>query len=102
MTAVPGPRGRALTSIVPCPPGWYARWQFGEHRTVSYPVVVWGLAQTPGEGQGKVVGVDAGGQWPGGDDERPGAAFVRYIFQPFDAGVPDDVFNPVQSPTDPK
>jgi hypothetical protein len=58
------------------------------------------LAKSVDDGQAKVVGVDAAGLWPGGDEERPGASFVRYIFQAVESGVPDDVFNPVQSPTE--
>jgi len=45
-----------------------------------------------------VVGVDAGGRYPGGADNEPGWDFLRYVFQPVDAGQPDDTFNPVKPP----
>jgi hypothetical protein len=92
---------KILASIVPCPPGWYARWRFGPDRTISYPVTVWAMAQDTTSDRTSVVGVDTNGLWPGGDAERPGGEFLRYIFQPHDAGQPDDLFNPVQSPSEP-
>jgi hypothetical protein len=43
-----------------------------------------------------VVGVDAGGQWPGGADNDSSADFIRYVYQAPEDGRPDDLFNPVQ------
>ncbi|MGI5241828.1 hypothetical protein [Dactylosporangium sp. CA-139066] len=92
---------KTLGSIVPSPPGWYARWRFGPTHTVSYPITVWALARDNTSDRTSVVGVDTNGLWPGGADERPGGEFVRYIYQPVEAALPDDVFNPVQSPSEP-
>jgi hypothetical protein len=47
-----------------------------------------------------VVGVDAGGQWPGGADNDFDADFVRYIYQAPGEGRPEDVFNPVDPATE--
>ncbi|MFG2043426.1 hypothetical protein [Dactylosporangium sp. NPDC048998] len=91
---------KSLTSIIAAPPGWYARWRFGTHNTVSYPITTWALARDTGSEHTVVVGVDTNGMWPGGDDERPGGEFLRYIYEPVEAGTPDDVFNPVKSPAD--
>jgi hypothetical protein len=85
-----------IVDIVAAPPGWFARWRFGPDITRSYPVTVWAMVQDEGTGRRHVVGVDAGGQWPGGTDNEPGADFLRYVFQPVGAGAPDDAFNPVQ------
>ena len=49
-----------------------------------------------GNRSAQVVGIDAGGQWPGGADNDPGADFIRYVYQAPEAGEPADVFNPVQ------
>jgi hypothetical protein len=92
---------KILTSIVPCPPGWYARWRFGATNTKSYPVTVWALTRDTTSERTSVVGVDTNGLWPGGDEVRPGGEFVRYVYQPVGDGQPDDVFNPVQSPSEP-
>jgi hypothetical protein len=88
---------KRIVEIVPASPGWYARWRFTPERTLSYPVTVWALVEDAGPSTRQVVGVDAGGQWPGGADNIAGADFVRYIYQEPDSGLPDDVFNPVQA-----
>ena len=94
---------KKIVDIVPAPPGWYARWRFTAERTLSYPVTVWALVEDAGSStRHVVVGVDAGGQWPGGVDNDPGADFVQYLFQAPDEGQPDDVFNPVRSTTESK
>ena len=85
-----------IVEIVPAVPGWYARWRFTPERTLAYPVTVWALVEDAGPSTRQVVGVDAGGQWPGGADNIAGADFVRYVYQAPDAGPPEDVFNPVQ------
>ncbi len=59
----------------------------------------WAMVEDDGSHRRNVVGVDAGGQWPGGDDNEPGWDFVRYVYEPLDAGQPDDLFNPIKSPT---
>ena len=95
-----------IVEIVPAPPGWYARWRFSPEHTLSYPVTVWALVEDDGAPVAgvagatgrQVVGVDAGGQWPGAVDNEPGADFVRYLFQPPEEGEPADVFNPVDAP----
>lgn len=93
---------KRIVEVVSAAPGWYSRWRFSPEHTLSYPVTVWALIEdtVAAPGTRAVVGVDSAGQWPGGDDNEPGTAFVRYIFQPVDAGQPDDVFNPVQSPAE--
>lgn len=63
---------------------------------MSYPVSVWALVEDAGPSTRQVVGIDAGGQWPGGADNDPGADFIRRIYQAPEAGEPADVFNPVQ------
>ena len=59
---------KRIVEIVPASPGWYARWRFTPERTLSYPVTVWALVEDAGPSTRQVVGVDAGGQWPGGAD----------------------------------
>ena len=90
---------KTIVDIVPAPPGWFARWRFAPDITRSYPVAVWAMVEDDDTGRHQVVGVDAGGQWPGGTENEPGADFLRYIFQPVGADAPDDAFNPVQSPS---
>lgn len=82
---------KTLVEIVPARPGWYARWRITPEATCSYPVTVWALLEETDETSREVIGVDSAGQWPGSDDNDPGGEFVRYLFQPPDAGVPDDV-----------
>jgi hypothetical protein len=89
-------RVKRIVNIVPASPGWYARWRFTAERTLSYPVTVWALVEDAGPSTQQVVGVDAGGQWPGGADNIADAEFVRYIYQEPGSGAPNDVFNPVQ------
>jgi hypothetical protein len=92
---------RRIVDIVPAHPGWYARWRFTAERTLSYPVTVWALVEDDGASTpGVVVGVDAGGQWPGGADNDFDADFVRYIYQAPGEGRPEDVFNPVDPATE--
>ena len=86
-----------IVEIVPASPGWYVRWRFAPEVTRSYPVAVWALLEEDTTGARQVAGVDATGQWPGGTENEPDADFLRYIFQPPELGVPDDVSNPVQS-----
>ncbi len=87
-----------IVEIVPASPGWYARWRLTPKDTLAYPVTVWALVEDPDGANRQVVGVDAGGQYPGGADNEPGWDFLRYVFQPVDAGQPDDAFNPVKPP----
>jgi hypothetical protein len=89
-----------IVSIVPAEPGWYARWRLTPEHTRAYPVTVWALVEDEATHRRNVVGVDAGGQWPGGFDTEPGWDFLRYVFEPVDAGQPDDVFNPIKSPSE--
>jgi len=64
---------------------------------MSYPVTVWARVEDAGRGtRHVVVGIDAGGQWPGGADNDPGADFIRYIYLAPADGQPEDLFNPVQ------
>ena len=92
---------KRIVDIVPATPGWYARWRFTPERTLSYPVTVWALVEDAGPStRHVVVGVDAGGQWPGGVDNDPGADFIRYVYQGPDEGQPEDVFNPVHPATE--
>jgi len=73
---------KRIVDIVPASPGWYARWRFTAERTVSHPVTVWALVEDAGPStRHVVVGVDAGGQWPGGVDNDSGADFIRYVYQ---------------------
>lgn len=69
--------------------------QSGTHDAV--PVPVWARVEDAGPSTRQVVGIDAGGQWPGGVDNDPGADFIRYIYLAPEAGQPGDMFNPVQS-----
>jgi hypothetical protein len=87
-----------IISIVPAEPGWYARWRLTPEHTRAFPVTVWALVEDDGTLNRQVVGVDAGGQWPGGYDNEPGWDFVRYVFATVDGEQPDDVFNPIKSP----
>lgn len=65
----------------------------GAALTVSYPLTVWALVEDAGRStRHLVVGVDAGGQWPGGVDNDPGADFIRYIYQAPEDGHPEDLF----------
>jgi len=48
---------------------------------MSYPVSVWALIEDAGPSTRQVVGIDAGGQWPGCADNDPRADFIRYIDQ---------------------
>lgn len=89
---------KRVMEIVPAPPGWYSRWRLTPENTRTYPVTVWAVVEDDDNHQRSVVGIDSFGQWPGGYDNEPGWDFLRYIFQPVDAGQPDDVFNPVKSP----
>nr|WP_205863494.1 hypothetical protein [Planosporangium thailandense] len=66
--------------------------------TRSSPLTVWALVEDSDSGARQVVGVDALGQWQGSLENEPGWDFVRYFYLPVDAGQPDDLFNPVQSP----
>jgi hypothetical protein len=88
---------KRLVEIISAPPGWYARWRLTPEHTRTYPVAVWALVQDDDTNARQVVGVDAAGQWPGGYDNEPGWDFIRYVFEPVDAGQPDDVFNPVKN-----
>ncbi|OLB78706.1 MAG: hypothetical protein AUI14_12560, partial [Actinobacteria bacterium 13_2_20CM_2_71_6] len=81
-------------------PGWYARRRFTREHTMAYPLAAGALVEDPDGTHREVVGVDAAGQWPGGDDNEPGADFVRYLHLPPEAGQPDDVVNPVSSPAE--
>ncbi|NJC74212.1 hypothetical protein HC031_31530 [Planosporangium thailandense] len=80
------------------PPRWYARWRMSPEVTRSSPLTVWALVEDSDSGARQVVGVDALGQWQGSLENEPGWDFVRYFYLPVDAGQPDDLFNPVQSP----
>jgi hypothetical protein len=92
---------KRIVDIVPAPPGWYARWRLTPERTLSYPVTVWALVEDAGpSSRHVVVGIDAGGQWPGGADNDSGADFIRYVYRAPDEGQPQDVFNPVDPPTE--
>jgi hypothetical protein len=91
---------KKIVEIVPASPGWYARWRFTPEHTMSYPVTVWALVEDDGTTDRQVVGVDAGGQWPGGEYAEPGADFLRYIFQTPGTGAPDDLYNPIKSPAE--
>jgi hypothetical protein len=87
---------KRIIEIVPARPGWYARWRLAPDTTRAYPVTLWAvLEDTDGESQ-EVVGLDSIGQWPGADDNEANASFVRYVFQPPEAGQLDDAANPVQ------
>jgi hypothetical protein len=100
----PKEEGTAVKNIIeiaPATPGWYARWRLTPEHTRTFPVAVWALVEDDGSGRRQVVGVDSAGQWPGGFDNEPGWDFVRFIFEPLEAGQPDDLFNPVQSPSEP-
>jgi hypothetical protein len=87
---------KSIVQIVPASPGWYARWRFTPEDTMSYPVTVWAVVEDTDLSTRHVVGVDAGGQWPGGSDNDPGADFIRYVYQAPEDGRPEDLFNPVQ------
>jgi hypothetical protein len=87
---------KRIMHIVPASPGWYARWRFTPEDTMSYPVTVWAVVEDADLSTQHVVGVDAGGQWPGGADNDPSADFIRYVYQPLEDGRPEDLFNPVQ------
>jgi hypothetical protein len=89
-----------IIEIVPASPGWYARWRLAPEHTRTSPVAVWALVEDDETGARQVVGVDAGGQWPGGLENEPGWDFLRYVYESVDAGQPDDLFNPVQSPSE--
>jgi hypothetical protein len=89
---------KRIVEIVPASPGWYARWRFTPQHTLSYPVTVWALVEDAGPSTRHIAGVDAGGQWPGGADNDPGADFVRYVYVAPGEGQPPDLFNPVQPP----
>jgi hypothetical protein len=91
---------KRIVEIVPATPGWYARWRIAAQHTMAYPITVWALVEDPDGTNRGVVGVDSAGQWPGGGDNEPDGDFVRYIFQVPESGAPDDVFNPVKSPTE--
>ncbi|MGW4467286.1 hypothetical protein [Micromonospora sp. NBC_01796] len=81
---------KRIIEIVPARPGWYSRWRLAPDATRSYPVTVWALVEDADGASREVIGVDSVGQWPGADDNEPGADFVRYLFQPPDTGHPDD------------
>jgi hypothetical protein len=92
---------KRIVDIVPASPGWYARWGFTPGRTLSYPVTVWALVEDAGPStRHVVVDVDAGGQWPGGVDNDPGADFIRYVYRAPDERQPEDVFNPIRPATE--
>lgn len=89
---------KTILDIVSAEPGWYSRWRLSPEHTRTYPVAVWAVVDDDGPGIRQVVGIDAGGQWPGGYDNEPGWDFVRYVFAPLDGERPDDLFNPVTAP----
>jgi hypothetical protein len=92
---------KRIIEIEPAPAGWYARWRLTPDTTRSSPVTVWAIVEDDQSGARNVVGVDALGQWQGGVENMPGWDFVRYLFQPVDAGQPDDLFNPVRTEAEP-
>jgi hypothetical protein len=92
---------KRIVSIVPASPGWYARWRLTSQRTQSCPLTVWALVEDAGAStRHVVVGVDAGGQWPGGVDNDSGTDFIRYIYLAPDEGQPEDAFNPAHPATE--
>ncbi|MEU5553160.1 hypothetical protein ABZ738_25610 [Micromonospora sp. NPDC047793] len=81
---------KQIVEIVPARPGWYARWRLTAEDTRCYPVTLWALLEEP-DGTGReVIGVDCAGQWPGAEDDGTDGEFVRYLFQPPEAGPPED------------
>jgi hypothetical protein len=89
---------KKIVEIVPAPPGWYARWRLTSDQTMSYPVTCWALVEDTDTMGRQVVGVDAVGEYPGVDGGGPKGDFVQYTFHAPVAGLPDDVFNPVDTP----
>ena len=87
---------KRILEIVPARPGWYARWRVAPNTTRAYPVTVWAVVEDTDEANREVIGVDSIGQWPGADDNEANATFVRYVYQPPEAGQPDDATNPVR------
>lgn len=87
---------KKIVQIIPASPGWYARWRLTPENTMCYPVTVWAVVDDADLSNRHVAGVDAGGQWPGGADNDPGADFIRYIYQAPGDGRPADLFNPVE------
>jgi hypothetical protein len=81
---------KRIVEIVPARPGWYARWRAAGESTRCHPVAVWVLVESDDRASREVVGVDTLGQWPGSDDNEPGAEFVRYLFHPPASGHPAD------------
>lgn len=82
---------KRIVEIIPARPGWYARWRLPD-ATRCYPVTLWALLEESDDGAGReVIGMDSAGRWPGSAETEPGAHFIRYLFQPPEAGEPDDV-----------
>jgi hypothetical protein len=91
---------KKIMEIEPAQAGWYARWRLTPEDTRTSPLTVWAVVEDDATGARQVVGVDALGQWQGSLENEAGWDFVRYVFQPIDAGQPDDLFNPVHSPAE--
>ena len=91
---------KRILEIVPARPGWYARWQVAPDTTRAYPVTLWAVVEDSEATNREVIGVDSIGQWPGAEDNEGQATFVRYLYQPPEAGQPDDAANPVQGQTE--
>jgi hypothetical protein len=92
---------KKIVEIVPAPPGWYSRWRLTRDQTMSYPVTVWALVEDMETNTRQVVGVDSGGQFPGLENGEPKGDFVQYTFQSPAVGLPDDIFNPVDTLAEP-
>src|SRR5262245_7852120 len=90
-----------IVEIVPAPPGWYSRWRLTRDQTMSYPVTVWALVEDMDTKTRTVVGVDSVGEFPGVDSAEPKGDFVQYAFQSPAVGMPDDIFNPVDTAATP-
>lgn len=81
---------KRIIEIIPARPGWYARWRLPD-ATRCYPVTLWALLEGSGDESGReVIGMDSAGRWPGSAETEPDAHFIRYFFQPPEAGEPDD------------
>jgi hypothetical protein len=95
---------KRIVEIVPARPGWYTRWRLASDTTHCHPVTLWALTEDT-DGTREVVGMDAFGQWPGGDDDETVGEFVRYFFQQPESGQPADVEPPTPDdfhPTGPR
>jgi hypothetical protein len=87
---------RNIVAILPNDPAWYARWRLTRERTRIHPVTVSALVEDDGSHRRNVVGVDAGGQRPGGYENEPGWDCLRYVYEPLDAGQPGRPLQPDQ------